>query len=145
MFYVRREMEERDAGKGPEAAIDAAAATSGRAILVSGFIVMISMAGMLLSGSAVFVSFAIGTIAVVAAAVVGSLTFLPAMLAWLGTKGWTEKGRVPYVGKLRHRTGDRSRTWGWILDRVTGAPDDLGGAATALLVALALPALGMPC
>ncbi|MDP1849325.1 MAG: MMPL family transporter [Solirubrobacteraceae bacterium] len=107
MFYVRREMEERDKGSGPQAALNAAAATSGHAIVVSGFIVLISMAGMLLSGSAVFISFGVGTMIVVAVAVVGSLTFLPAMLSWLGERGWTEKGRVPVIGRLRHRGGGR--------------------------------------
>jgi RND superfamily putative drug exporter len=143
MFYVRREMEERDAGRGPDAAVAAAAATSGRAVLVSGLTVVIAMAGMLLAGNAVFTSFAIGTILVVAVAVLGSLTFLPAMLAWLGRKGWTEKGRVPYIGRLRHRTGDRSRVWGWILDRVLRRPLVAAVGATVLLVGLALPALGM--
>jgi RND superfamily putative drug exporter len=143
MFYVRREMEERDRGLGPRAALEAAAATSGHAIVVSGCTVLISMAGMLLSGSSVFVSFAVGTMTVVAVAVVGSLTFLPATLSWLGEKGWTEKGRVPFLGRLRHRGGGRSRVWGFILDRVLARPLLAAGAATALLVALALPALGM--
>jgi RND superfamily putative drug exporter len=143
MFYVRREMEERDRGKGSRAALEAAAATSGHAIVVSGFIVLISMAGMLLSGSSIFVSFGVGTMTVVAVAIVGSLTFLPAMLSWPGEKGWTEKGRVPILGRLRHRAGGRSRAWGWILDRVLARPLVAAGVATALLVALALPALGM--
>jgi len=143
MFYVRREMEERDKGKGSQAALEAAAATSGHAIVISGFIVLISMAGMLVSGSSVFVSFGVGTMAVVAVAVVGSLTFLPAMLSWLGEKGWTEKGRVPILGRLRHRSGGQSRVWGWILDRVLARPLVSAGLATALLVALALPAIGM--
>ena len=143
MFYVRREMEERDKGKGSEAALAAAAATSGHAIVVSGFIVLISMAGMLLSGSAVFVSFGVGTMIVVAVAVIGSLTFLPAMLSWLGEKGWTEKGRVPVLGRLRHRGGGRSRAWGWVLDRVLARPKVSAGLAALLLVATALPALGM--
>jgi uncharacterized membrane protein YdfJ with MMPL/SSD domain len=143
MFYVRREMEERDRGKGPQAALEAAAATSGHAIVVSGFIVLISMAGMLVSGSSVFVSFGVGTMAVVAVAVVGSLTFLPAMLSWLGENSWTEKGRVPVLGRLRHRSGGQSRVWSWILDRVLARPLVSAGVATALLVALALPALGM--
>ncbi len=143
MFYVRREMEERDKGKGSQAALEAAAATSGHAIVVSGFIVLISMAGMLLSGSSVFVSFGVGTMAVVAVAVVGSLTFLPAMLSWLGEKGWTEKGRVPVLGRMRHRSGGQSRVWSAILDRVLARPLVSAGVATALLVALALPALGM--
>ncbi|CAN5212222.1 MMPL family transporter [soil metagenome] len=143
MFYVRREMEERDKGKGAQAALEAAAATSGHAIVVSGFIVLISMAGMLLSGSSVFVSFGVGTMTVVAVAVVGSLTFLPAMLSWLGEKGWTEKGRVPILGRMRYRGGGQSRVWSWILDRVLARPVISAGVATALLVALALPALGM--
>ncbi|MDQ3723938.1 MAG: MMPL family transporter [Actinomycetota bacterium] len=143
MFYVRREMEERDRGKGSEAALAVAAATSGHAIVVSGFIVLISMAGMLLSGSSVFVSFGLGTMIVVAVAVIGSLTFLPAMLSWLGEKGWTEKGRVPVLGRLRHRGGGRSRAWGWVLDRVLARPRVSAGLAALLLVATALPALGM--
>jgi uncharacterized membrane protein YdfJ with MMPL/SSD domain len=143
MFYVRREMEERDRGNEPQAALEAAAATSGHAVVVSGFVVLISMAGMLLSGSSVFVSFGVGTMTVVAVAVVGSLTFLPAMLSWLAEKGWTEKGRVPVVGRLRHRSGGRSRVWGWVLDRVLARPRISAGVATVVLVALALPALGM--
>ena len=143
MFYVRREMEERDKGKGPQAALEAAAATSGHAIVVSGIIVLISMAGMLISGSSVFVSFGLGTIAVVAVAVVGSLTFLPAMLSWLAEKGWTEKGRVPILGRLRHRGGGRSRAWSWILDRVLARPWISASVSAALLLALAFPALGM--
>ena len=143
MFYVRREMEERDKGKGSQAALEAAAATSGHAIVVSGIIVLISMAGMLISGSSVFVSFGLGTMAVVAVAVVGSLTFLPAMLSWLGEKGWTEKGRVPILGRLRHRTGGQSRVWSWILDRVLARPWISASVSAALLLALAFPALGM--
>ncbi|MBS1845183.1 MAG: MMPL family transporter, partial [Actinobacteria bacterium] len=45
MFYLRREREERAAGAGERASLEAAAATSGRAILVSGFTVMVAMAG----------------------------------------------------------------------------------------------------
>jgi uncharacterized membrane protein YdfJ with MMPL/SSD domain len=80
---------------------------------------------------------------VVAVAVVGSLTFLPAMLSWLGEKGWTEKGRVPILGRLRHRSGGRSRVWSWILDRVLARPWISASVSAALLLALAFPALGM--
>jgi uncharacterized membrane protein YdfJ with MMPL/SSD domain len=143
MFYLRREMEERDSGKGWQAAIEAAAATSGRAVLISGLTVMIAMGGMFLAGNATFVSFAMGTILVVAVAVLGSLTFLPAMLAWLGRRGWTEKGRVPWVGKRRHRNHGESRVWNAILGRVLRRPLVSAVAAAALLVGLAVPALGM--
>ncbi|MEA2221598.1 MAG: hypothetical protein QOJ35_4224 [Solirubrobacteraceae bacterium] len=143
MFYLRREMEERDAGRAPDAALNAAAATSGRAVLISGVTVMVAMAGMLLAGNAVFESFAVGTILVVAVAIVGSLTVLPAMLSWLGQKGWTEKGRVPYVARLRHRTKGESRIWGAIVDRVLMRPLLSVALSAGLLIALAIPALGM--
>jgi len=143
MFYLRREMEERDAGRGPAAALEAAAATSGRAVLISGFTVMAAMAGMFLAGNAVFTSFGIGTIIVVAVAVLGSLTVLPAMLSFLSRKGWTEKGRVPWVAKRRHKTKGESRVWGAILDRVLKRPLVSAIVAGGLLVALAIPAFSM--
>ncbi|MEA2191498.1 MAG: hypothetical protein QOI73_1619 [Solirubrobacteraceae bacterium] len=143
MFYVRREMEERDAGRSASAALAAAAATSGRAVLISGVTVIVAMAGMFLAGNAVFESFAVGTILVVAVAILGSLTALPAMLSWLGQKGWTEKGRVPYVAKLRHRTKGESRVWGAIIDRVLRRPVLSIALAGGLMVALAIPALRM--
>jgi uncharacterized membrane protein YdfJ with MMPL/SSD domain len=143
MFYLRREMEERDAGRGWEAALNAAAATSGRAVLISGFTVMAAMAGMFLAGNAVFVSFGIGTIIVVAVAVLGSVTVLPAMLAFLSRKGWTEKGRVPWVAKRRHKTNGESRVWGAILDRVLKRPLVSVIVAGGLLLALSIPALSM--
>ena len=102
LFYLRREREERAAGRGERAALEAAAATSGRAVLVSGATVMIAMAGMLLSGDRTFTSFSIATMIVVAVAMLGSLTVLPAVLAVLGDR--VEKGRIPLLGRLR-RTG----------------------------------------
>ena len=95
MFYLRREREERAQGNDATAALEAAAATSGRAVLVSGITVMIAMAGMYLAGAATFVSFATGTILVVAIAVIGSLTVLPAILSLLGDR--VNKGRIPFL------------------------------------------------
>ena len=143
MFYLRRMMEEQDKGRSPEAALEVAAATSGRAVLVSGFTVMAAMAGMFLSGNAIFSSFGIGTILVVGVAMVGSLTFLPAVLSYLGQKGWLEKGRVPYIAKRRHKTGGESRVWNAILNRVLARPVVSVVLAGGLLVALSIPALGM--
>jgi RND superfamily putative drug exporter len=143
LFYMRRMMEERDKGRSDEAALDIAAATSGRAVLISGLTVMAAMAGMFLSGNAIFTSFGIGTIVVVAVAMIGSLTFLPAMLSFLAQKGWLEKGRVPWVAKRRHKTGGESRMWTAILDRVLKRPVLSVVLAGGLLVALSIPALGM--
>ena len=141
MFYLRRKMEERDAGRSSEDALAFAAATSGQAVLISGLTVMIAMAGMFFAGSIVFQSFAVGTILVVGVAVVGSLTVLPAVLSKLGDK--VEKGRVPILGRMRHRNHGESRIWNWILDRVLRRPVVSLVVAGAILVVLALPALNM--
>ncbi|HWT22583.1 MAG TPA: MMPL family transporter [Solirubrobacteraceae bacterium] len=143
MFYLRRMMEEQDKGRSPEAALDIAAATSGRAVLISGFTVMAAMGGMFFSGNPIFVSFGIGTIIVVGVAVVGSLTFLPATLSYLGQKGWLEKGRLPFIAKRRHRNKGESRVWSAILDRVLARPLVSAVASAGILIALAVPALGM--
>jgi RND superfamily putative drug exporter len=143
MFYLRRMLEERDRGRSSDAALEVAAATSGRAVLISGFTVMAAMAGMFFSGNAIFSSFGIGTIIVVAVAMIGSLTFLPAVLSYLGQKGWIEKGRVPYVARRRHKTKGESRMWTAILDRVLARPVLSVILAGGLLVALSIPALGM--
>ena len=55
LFYLRREREERARGGSTREALQAAAATSGRAVLVSGSTVMIAMAGMFLAGNATFI------------------------------------------------------------------------------------------
>jgi uncharacterized membrane protein YdfJ with MMPL/SSD domain len=138
LFYLRREREERAAGRSERAALEAAAATSGRAVLISGITVLIAMAGMFLSGDKSFMSFSIGTMMVVAVAMIGSLTVLPALLSKLGDR--VEKGRIPFLGRLRRKDGD-SRVWGAILDRVLRRPVVSAVAATAVLVALTAPAL----
>ena len=92
-------------------------------VSISGFTVMIAMAGMFLSGDKTFMSFAIGTMMVVAVAMIGSLTVLPAVLSKLGDR--VEKGRIPFLHRLRRDNGDGSRFWGAILDRVLRRPVDL--------------------
>jgi uncharacterized membrane protein YdfJ with MMPL/SSD domain len=140
MFYLRREREERAAGRSERAALEAAAATSGRAVLISGFTVMIAMAGMYLAGASTFQSFATGTILVVAVSVVGSLTVLPAVLSKLGDR--VEKGRIPFVARIKRRTAGAG-IWSRIVDRVLRRPLVSALVAAGILVALALPTLGM--
>ena len=109
-------------------------------MLISGFTVMIAMAGMYLAGAATFQSFATGTIIVVAVAMVGSLTVLPAVLAWLGDR--VEKGHVPFIGRIKRRTAGAG-IWARIVDRVLRHPVISAAAATALLLFMAIPALGL--
>jgi uncharacterized membrane protein YdfJ with MMPL/SSD domain len=140
LFYIRREREERKAGRDPEAALEAAAATSGRTVLVSGFTVMAAMAGMYLTGDKGFSSMATGTILVVGVAMLGSLTVLPAMLSKLGDN--VDRGRIPFLGKrMAERT--ESRAWSWMLDRVLKRPLAAALISGGLLVALSIPAFGL--
>jgi len=137
MFYLRREREERAAGRSERAALEAAAATSGRSVLISGLTVMTAMAGMFLTGDEIFASLAVATILVVAIAVLGSLTVLPALLGRLGDK--VDRLHVPLVGRLRRGDGE-GRLWGTIVDQVMRRPLLSAVLAGGLLVALAIPA-----
>jgi uncharacterized membrane protein YdfJ with MMPL/SSD domain len=138
MFYLRREREERAAGRSERAALEAAAATSGRSVLVSGLTVLVAMAGLFLIGDATFASFAYATMIVVAVAVLGSLTVLPALLSRLGDR--VDRLHVPLVGRLRRDDGE-GRIWGAIVDRVLRRPALSAVVAGGLLLALAAPAL----
>ena len=104
LFYIRRERVERRSGATADAALAATSATVGRAILVAGMTVVIGLAGLLFTGFGVFTSMALGAILVVAIAVVGSLTVLPAMLALLGDR--IDRGRL---WPRRRRRGRRRR------------------------------------
>jgi putative drug exporter of the RND superfamily len=140
LFYLRREREERAAGRGKLQALRVAAATSGRAVVVSGLTVMISLAGLFLTGIDVFTGLAVGTITVVGVAVLGSLTALPAMLSLLG--GWVDRGKIPFLG--RRRTAARpSKLWAALVRRVVARPAVWGGLAAVALLALGAPALGL--
>lgn len=150
LFYQRRAREERDAGRGETAAIEAAAATSGHAVLVSGLTIVAAVAGMFLAESPYYRSFAAGIIVVVVLAMVGSLTVLPALLAWLGDR--VERGRLPleriaFVRARRARRVARAATGAptgitpRVVDVVLRRPLVSALLALALLLALAAPAV----
>ncbi len=140
LFYLRREREERAKGSTVSEALRIAAGTSGRAIVISGLTVMIALAGLFLTGAPQFTGMAIGAITVVGVAVLGSLTFVPALLSWLGR--WADRGRVPFLGR-RRTAAKPSRFWGALARRVVRRPLLWGGAAALVMLALAAPALGM--
>jgi len=168
LFYVKREREERAAGYGGHEALFRAAATSGQAVLISGFTVLIAMAGMLFAGSKIFTSIGIGAMIVVFLSLVGSLTVLPALLAKLGDRiEWGIRQvlaaivlRITRLFGLRPRwlvwlrdtptllrrlKGDRqeSRVWGFVLQRSMRFPAIATMLSTALLIVFSLPALNI--
>jgi RND superfamily putative drug exporter len=138
MFYLKRERQERAAGRSPRAAIEVAAATSGRSVLISGLTVMVAMAGLFLTGDATFASFGYATMIVVAVAMLGSLTVLPALLSKLGDR--VDRLHVPFVGRLRRDDGE-GRIWSPIVNLVLRRPLLSALVSGGILVALALPAL----
>ena len=140
LFYVRREREERAKGRGHVDAVEIAAETSGHAVVVSGTAVIIAMAGLFLAGDSTFSSLATGSILVVAVAVIGSLTVLPALLAKLGR--WVDRPRVPLIWRLNRNGGD-GRVWRKILSPALKKPAITFVVSVLALLVLAAPALGM--
>ena len=165
LFYVQRARAERAAGASETDSVHRAAATSGHAVLISGATVLIAMAGMLLTGSKTFTSLGVGAMIVVAVAMIGSLTVLPALLGKLGDR--VDRGVISVLaasmmGVIRHQpnflvrlrdrrtllqrakgTRGESRIWGAILRRTMRHPKVAAIGAIGLLVVLASPALGM--
>ncbi|MGW7570089.1 MMPL family transporter [Streptomyces tendae] len=143
LFYLRREREERAAGRDAQTALRIAAATSGRAIVVSGVTVCVAMAGMLFTGIAEFEAMGLASLMVVAVAMVGSVTVLPALLSLLGER--VEKGRVPFLRRRRPSgsASEGSRFWTAVLKRVLAKPLLAAVVAVGALLTVAAPALGM--
>lgn len=140
LFYLRREREERAAGRSEEAALEAAAATSGRAVLISGITVMIAMAGMFITGDSTFVGMGMGAMMVVGVSLVASLTVLPALLSKLGDK--VDRGRIPFLMRKRD-VSKPPRVWSVVIDAVLRRPLVSMVIAGGLLLALCVPVLGM--
>ena len=140
LFYLKRERQERAAGRTTLDAVAIAAETSGHAILVSGGAVIAALAGLFVLSDVTFDSLATGAILVVAVAVLGSITVLPALLVKLGR--WVDRPRLPLLWRLTRRvpTGTLS---GRILGPVVRHPVAALVVSSVGIVALAVPAFGM--
>src|SRR5581483_9925121 len=118
LFYIRREREERRAGRDSHVALTAATASVGRAIIVAALTVMVGLGGLLFTGLGVFTSMALGAILVVAIAAVGSVTVLPAVLALLGDR--IDRGRL--WPRRRPRTPAAPGVWLRVVAGITARP-----------------------
>ena len=140
LFVVSRYREERAGGREELAAIAAAGATASRAVLFSGSVFVIALTGMLLVPSNVMKSLAVGAIAVGIVSVLAALTLLPALLGKLGDG--VNRLRVPYIGR-NVGAAQESRFWGGVVRAVMRHPVVYLVAFAALLIALAIPAVGL--
>ena len=139
LFYLARYRQERRAGSDAHTALGTTARTSGHTIVVSGLTVAAALAGLFVSGEVALSSVGVATIAVVLCAIAGSVTALPAVLSLLGPR--VDRGRLPWLGR-----SDRdapSRFWQRVVDAVLRRPRTAALASSAVLVALALPALSL--
>lgn len=143
LFYLKREREERARGHGTVDAVRIAAATSGRAVMVSALTSVVALAGLYLAGDAIFRALSTGVILVIAVALLGSLTVLPALLVTLGRA--MDRPRVPVLWRVTHPAdpGGEPRVWRALLTPALRAPRTTLVVTVVGLVALALPALGM--
>ena len=143
LFYLKREREERAAGKGHRAALEAAAATSGRSVLISGLTVMVAMAGLLFSGDKTYLSFGDRD----DDRRRGRDARLPdrAAGAALAARRQGREGPDPVRRPAPPRAAARTAFWAAILDAGPAAPGRRPWSpSTGVLVALALPALAHP-
>jgi RND superfamily putative drug exporter len=150
LFMITRFRTERQRGATVHQAIETSSTTAGRAVFFSGIAVVISLGGLVTLGISLFTGMAVGTMAVVLVAVIGSLTFLPASLAILGDRvNW---GRpVTWLPRLFRARGalealDRraarppgSGFWARLVNVVMRRPVLMTVLSTALLLAVASP------
>ena len=134
LFIISRFRHERQAGREKLEAITVASNTTGRAVFYAGITVVVSLAGLALTNNPVFTSLGLGVVFVVLVAIVGSLTFLPAVLSVLGDN--VNRLRVPILG----RTNGNGGLWSAITKRVLARPAIFATVTAAALVALAAPA-----
>jgi uncharacterized membrane protein YdfJ with MMPL/SSD domain len=153
LFILSRYREEIAAGADPVDARRIAMRTSGVAVAFSGITVIVSLAGLLLVDSTTLRSMAYGAIMVVAVSIIAAMTFLPALMAATGKRGY-EPGRTAgvvaaIVRGLRRvfrrpvRPEGAPGFWQSWTDRVTRRPGWTALAATTFMLILAIPALSL--
>ncbi|WP_405903254.1 MMPL family transporter [Streptomyces sp. NBC_00656] len=153
LFYLKREREERSRAAGrlsSEALVELAAATAGRAVVVSGLAVIVCTATLYLATDVIFSSLATGTVLVVAVAVLSSLTVLPALLVKLGHRAErraakksarrAERG-APVVTKTAKP--ENGRVFGALMRPARRHPAITLCVSVLVMLAVAAPALGL--
>lgn len=153
LFYLKREREERSRAAGrlsPEALVELAAATAGRAVVVSGLAVIVCTATLYLATDVIFSSLATGTILVVAVAVLSSLTVLPALLVKLGhraerraAKKAARRAKRGAPARTKATKPDNGRIFGALMRPAQRHPAITLCVSVLVMLAVAAPALGL--
>src|SRR5690242_6992328 len=129
------------AGKNRHDAVVEAVTTAGRSVIIAGSTVVIAVLGLCLTGLTYMYGVAISTSFAVLVMMTAAITLLPALLSFLGPK--VDRLRIPFLGRALKADGDANSPaarWSHMVQR---RPWAFAIGATALLLALAAPALGM--
>ncbi|HET8566559.1 MAG TPA: MMPL family transporter [Solirubrobacterales bacterium] len=129
-------------GKDRHGAVVEAVSTAGRSVLIAGSTVVIAILGLFLTGLPYMYGVAISASLAVLVVMFASITLLPALLAFLGPK--VDRLRIPFLGRRLDRPEEDGHSpaarWSHAVQR---RPWTAAIVATAVLLALAAPALGM--
>jgi RND superfamily putative drug exporter len=140
LFILMRFREELRAGRQHREAVDAAMATSGLAVVLSGLTVVASLTGIYLINTPALKSMATGAILAVAVAMLTSTTLTPAVL---GTFGRAAAKRSALLHWSRRPESTQSRFWNRWVGSVMRRPWISSLAAAAVLLTMAVPAASM--
>ncbi|ANR91336.1 MMPL family transporter [Mycobacterium avium] len=140
LFILMRFREELRSGRQPREAVDAAMATSGLAVVLSGMTVIASLTGIYVINTPALKSMATGAILAVAVAMLTSTTLTPAALA---TFGRAAAKRSALLHWSRRPESTQPKFWnrwiGWVMRR----PWMSALAASLVLLVMAAPAASM--
>jgi putative drug exporter of the RND superfamily len=128
-------------GKNRHDAVVEAVTTAGRSVLIAGGTVVIAVLGLLLTGLPYMYGVAISASLAVLVVMLAAVSLLPALLSYLGPN--VDRLKIPFLGrglKLEGNGESPAARWSHAVQR---RPWIAAIAATALLLALAAPALGM--
>jgi putative drug exporter of the RND superfamily len=128
-------------GRDRHDAVVEAVTTAGRSVIIAGLTVVIAVLGLALTGLPYMYGVAISASFAVLVVMLAAVTLLPALLAYLGPR--VDRLRIPLLGRTLRAEGNShspAARWSHAVQR---RPWLAAIAATAVLLALAAPALGM--
>ena len=130
------------AGKDRHDAVVEAVTTAGRSVIIAGCTVVIAVLGLFLTGLPYMYGVAISASLAVLVVMLAAVTLLPALLSYLGPR--VDRLRIPLLGRsLKKAEGDGESPAARWSHAVQRRPWPAAIVATAVLLALAAPALGM--
>jgi RND superfamily putative drug exporter len=128
-------------GKDRHDAVVEAVTTAGRSVLIAGATVVVAVLGLALTGLPYMYGVAISASLAVLVVMLAAITLLPALLSYLGPR--VDRWRIPFLGRTLRVEGDSESPAARWSHAVQRRPWTAAIAATAVLLALAAPALGM--